>query len=196
MNNSIYSLRKLRELARKLDRENNYTPCHSENVANIALDLCKALGIRGKRKDMIIAACLIHDIGKIGIGRKILEKKERLTDIEWLMIKRHPAISAILAKEAGYSDKVAEIIYYHHVWYNGSGYPKAAKKGARIPIGARILAVCDTYESLVSKRSYKDIKSSQDALGEIRKNAIRQFDPRIVEIFSEVIGNGKQTLNS
>lgn len=187
MNNSIYSLRKLRELARKLDRENNYTPCHSENVANLAMDLCKALGIRGKRKDMIIAACLIHDIGKVGIDQKILDKKERLTDIEWLRIKRHPTISAMLAKEAGYSDKVAEIIYYHHVWYNGNGYPKATKKGARIPIGARILAVCDTYESMISKRSYKEVASRQEAIDELKKNSIRQFDPRIVEVFSRAV---------
>lgn len=188
MENSIYSIQRLKELARRLDRENNFTPCHSENVANLALDLCKALGIRGKKKDMIVAACLIHDIGKVGISTDILEKKEQLSDIEWLKIKMHPVISARLAKEAGYNDKVAEIIYYHHIWFNGNGYPHAAyKKGSRIPIGARILAVCDTYESMVSKRSYKDMRSKQEAIEELKKNSIRQFDPRIVEVFSRIV---------
>jgi putative nucleotidyltransferase with HDIG domain len=188
---SIYSLSKLKEFARKLDRENNYTPCHSENVANLALELCRALNIRGKKKDMIIAACLIHDVGKATVGAEILEKHERLSAAEALKIRQHPVISAQLANQAGLSKTVIETIYYHHVWYNGRGYPdNGHRSGHKIPIGARILAVCDAFEAITSNRSYRDRASKEEALERIKKSAIRQFDPRIVDVFVNLMGGG------
>lgn len=198
MTNSIYSIQKLRELARRLDRENNHTPCHSENVADLAMDLCRGLGIRGRKKDMIVTACLIHDVGKLVLDSKVWAEKEKLDGSRSLKVKMHPAIAARLAMEAGCGEKVAEIIYYHHVWYNGSGYPEAyRRKGMRLPVGSRILSVCDAYESMVAKRAYKDGIPPEEAIGELRKNSVRQFDPRIVEIFIKVVGerdmgNGKR----
>lgn len=190
-NNSIYSIHKLKALARKLDRENNYTPCHSEKVANYALEICRRLNIRGKKKDLIITACLIHDVGKVGVNPGVLAKKEKLTAMELYQIRLHPKISANLAKEAGCDRKIIEILYYHHVWFNGNGYPDARKKGQRLPIGARILAVCDAYEAMTSERSYKEVMSSGEAIEELRKTAIKQFDPRLVEVFvREIIGEG------
>lgn len=182
-NGSIYSIEKLKELARKIDRENNHTPCHSEKVADYALELCKALGIRGKKKDMIVAASLIHDVGKAVIDTEIWSKNGKLSEKESLEIKMHPIISAKLAKEAGYSDKVVELIYYHHVWFNGNGYPDAHKKGLRIPIGARILAICDAYETMISNRPYREAITPDEAIEELQKNSIKQFDPRLVEVF-------------
>ncbi|MCM8782055.1 MAG: HD domain-containing protein [Candidatus Omnitrophica bacterium] len=191
MNNSLYSFKRLKKLANKLERGSDYTPCHSENVANYARDLCSALNIRGKKKDMIITACLIHDIGKIGIDTQLLIKKGKLKDSEWLKIKMHPALSAILAKEANLSKGVVETIYYHHVWFNGNGYPQANKKGTRIPIGARIMAVCDAYETMTSKRSYKDKRFSKEAaLEELRRYSATQFDPSIVEAFVNFVRRG------
>lgn len=193
MNNSIYSLQKLKVLAKKIDRENNYTPGHSENVANLALDLCRALNIRGKRKDMIVTACLIHDIGKLVVDREILLKNEKLNVAESLKIKIHPIISAKLARQAGLSKAVVETIYYHHVWFNGNGYPDDAyRKGARIPVGARIMAVCDAYDTMVSSRSYKERMSKQEAIKELQKFSVKQFDPRIVEVFIKTL-NGNQS---
>jgi len=184
MGKLIYNPQELRALARKLDRTNNCTPCHSENVANYALELCKALKIRGKKKDMIIAASLIHDVGKIGIDTRIWAKGQRLSSIEWLKIKMHPIISARLVKEAGFSKEVVEAIYYHHVWFNGNGYPtNARKKGSRIPISARIIAVCDSYEAMVSERPYRKAMIIHEAIRILRKYSAKQFDPRIVEIF-------------
>ena len=195
MTNSIYNLSKLKELARRLDRENNYTPCHSENVANLAMEICRALNIRGKKKDMIITACLIHDIGKIAMGPEVLLKHERLSAAESLKIKLHALISARLAKQAGLDNAIVETIYYHHVWFNGNGYPDAAyKKGTRIPIGARIMAVCDAYDTMVSSRAYKEKIPKEEAIKELQKNSIKQFDPKIVEIFIKAVngGNGGQ----
>lgn len=189
MDNTIYSLQNLKEFARRLDRGNNHTPCHSENVANLAHDLCRALGIRGKKKDMIITACLIHDVGKIAVDSDILEKHEKFNNAEVLKIKLHPVISAKLAKQVGLHKTVVEAIYYHHVWFNGRGYPdEACKKGKRIPIGARILAVCDSYDSMVSQRSYREKTTREEAIEELRRSAVKQLDPRIVEVFIRVIG--------
>jgi putative nucleotidyltransferase with HDIG domain len=186
---SIYSLAKLKELARRIDRENNYTPCHAENVANLAMELCRALNIRGKKKNMIITACLIHDIGKIAVEPEILVKQKRLSAAESLKIRMHPIISAKLAKQAGLSKVVIESIYYHHVWFNGNGYPHGYKKGVRIPIGARIMAVCDAYDTMVSKRAYREMIPPEEAIRELQKSSIRQFDPKIVDTFVKVMGN-------
>lgn len=189
MDNTVYSLQNLKEFARRLDRGNNHTPCHSENVANFALDLCRALGIRGKKKDMIVTACLIHDVGKIAVDPDVLEKHEKFNDVETLKIRLHPVISARLAKQAGLDKTVVETIYYHHVWFNGRGYPdKAYKKGQRIPIGARILAVCDSYDSMISQRSYREKITREKAIEELRRSAVKQLDPRIVEVFIGIIG--------
>ena len=189
MNNLIYTIQGLRTWARKLDRVNNHTPCHSENVANYALEICKALNIRGKKKDIIITACLIHDIGKIGIEARIWAKKEKLTDAEWLKIKMHPVISARLVKEAGFDKEIIETIYYHHVWFNGTGYPdNGDKKRNKIPVGARIMAVCDAYEAMISSRPYRETISREEAIEELRRCSAKQFDPRVVEAFIQVLG--------
>lgn len=189
MDNTIYSLQNLKEFARRLDRENNHTPCHSENVANLALDLCRALGIRGRKKDMIVTACLIHDVGKIAVDSDVLDKHAKFNNVEILKIRLHPAISAKLAKQAGFNKTVVETIYYHHVWFNGRGYPdEAYKKGPRIPIGARILAICDSYDSMVSPRSYREKVNKEEAIEELRRSAVKQLDPRIVEVFIGLIG--------
>jgi putative nucleotidyltransferase with HDIG domain len=188
MENSIYSIPKLKELARRLDRDNNYTLCHSENVANLALEVCRALGIRGKKKDMIIAACLIHDIGKVAVEPAVLAKRDKLSIAESIKMKMHPIISARLASQAGLHKSVVEIIYYHHVWFNGNGYPdNVRKKGKRIPIGARIMAVCDAYDTMISNRSYKEEITKEDAIEELQKFSVKQFDPTIVEVFIRIL---------
>lgn len=188
MGNSAYSIDGLKALARRLDRENNCTPCHSENVASYVAELCKALNIRGSRKDAILTACLLHDVGKISVDRKVWGKTGRLSDTDWHKIRQHPAVSATLAQEAGCDKKVVEIIYCHHMWYNGNGYPHAGRKGQRIPVGARILSVCDAYDAMISKRPYRDPIPKEEAIGELKKHSIEQFDPHIVEVFENIIG--------
>lgn len=175
-------------MARKLDAENNNTPCHSEKVAKYAMALCRALNIRGKKKDMIITACLIHDVGKIAVESRVWAKRGRLSCAQMIKARMHPVISAKLARQAGMPKTVVEAIYYHHVWFNGNGYPNEAyKKGKRIPIGARIVAVCDAYDTMMASRPYKEVVSRQQAARELEKFSVKQFDPKIVEIFLRVI---------
>jgi len=189
MINSIYSPQKLKTLARKLDRSSNFTPYHSERVANYALELCKALGIRGKKKDLIVNACLVHDVGKAVVDKEVWSKTDKLNLSDWHLIRMYPKISAILAKESGLAANISEFIYYQHIWYNGNGYPEADKKGQRIPIGARILAICDAFEAMVSGRPYRVPISREEAIEQLRKRAIDQFDPRLVEVFIEKVIN-------
>ncbi|MEI8176029.1 MAG: HD domain-containing phosphohydrolase [Candidatus Omnitrophota bacterium] len=186
---SIYSIQQLRELSRKVERENDFAPAHSEHVADLALELCRELGIRGVRKDAIIAASLIHDVGKLTVDGSVLVKREKLTDLEWHRIRMHPMISAQLALQSGLSGAVVEIVYYHHVWYNGNGYPdNAFKKGRRISIGARILAVCDAYDCMVSPRAYRERRTPQEGICELERWSVKQFDPTIVELFARIVG--------
>ena len=188
MVNSIYSLKKLKQLAKRFDRGNNSTISHSDHVANFALGLCKALNIRGKRRHVIITASLIHDVGKIVIDQQIWLKREKLTDAEWLKIRMHPLISAQLAEESGLVKGIVEAIYYHHVWFNGNGYPDSAgKRGQRIPIAARIIAICDAYEEITSDKVYKSKMTQGEALEELKRHAAEQFDPRLVEIFIKIV---------
>jgi putative nucleotidyltransferase with HDIG domain len=187
MNSANTPVDRVRELAERLDNGHNHTPHHSERVAGYARLLCRLMQIRGKKKDTIINACLIHDIGKAVIDAEVWAKKERLSEFDWYKIQLHPLLSAIIAKEMGCDEKTVEIIYYHHVWFNGNGYPHKdgypRRKGNRIPIGARILAVCDAYEAMISQRAYRAAGKSDEAVCELRRRASEQFDPRIDEVF-------------
>lgn len=193
MDRFISPIERLKALARRLDRQHNYTPHHSEHVAAYALLICKALHIRGKRRRSIVNACLIHDIGKSVVGEEIWAKKERLSKFDWYKIELHPLVSAKIACGMGCDEKIVELVYYHHIWFNGGGYSYKDdgmhKKGTRIPLGARILAVCDAYEAMVSKRAYRDGETQQKAIDELKKRAPGQFDPRIVEALINAIAN-------
>lgn len=186
----FYSLRKLREIAGRLDRTDAAPPCHSENVAKLALAMCKALEIRGRKKDIIITACLIHDVGKIAVDPSLWSKRQRLTYADRRLIEICPKIAAMLARWAGCDIKVAQMLYYQHIWYNGNGYPEVKrKKGDQIPIGARILAICEAYDAMTSGRPYREPIPPHEAAEELRRHAIKQFDPRLVEIFvRDVVG--------
>jgi len=181
------SVQKLKALARELDTNVTMTPRHCEKVADYCVELCKAMEIRGKKRNIIVTAGLIHDIGKLPINPTLWIKKEKLSDSEWRTIQLHSVISARMAKEAGCDEKIVEALYYHHVWYNGKGYPDIKKKGKRIPISARILAICDAYDSMTSKRPYREPFSPERAVEELLKYSIKQFDPAIVETFIKVI---------
>lgn len=183
MADTIYSKENLVVFANKVDYTSYFTPYHSNNVARLAHRVCKAMDIKGRKKKAIIIACLLHDVGKALIDSSILAKKGRLSKAEWFKVKIHPLISAKLAKEAGYNNTVVETLYYHHVWYNGRGYPRSNIRGRNLPLGSRILMVCDAYEAMTSKRSYRKKMTHLEAIEELKRYAILQFDPDIVEYF-------------
>lgn len=125
---------------------------------------------------------ILHDIGKAGINLRILEKPGKLTDDEFKEIKRHPEIGGKIVEPVREYCSLVTMVMYHHERYDGMGYPFGLK-GEHIPIGARIMAVADTYDAMTSERSYRKGLPHEVALEEITKNQNTQFDPRAVEAF-------------
>jgi len=129
---------------------------------------------------------MLHDIGKIGIDDKILNKPGKLTEEEWAIMKRHPEIGYRIARASHKLARIADYILTHHERWDGAGYPKGLK-GEDIPLLSRILAVADAYDAMTEDRVYRKAMSKEQAVEEIRRNAGTQFDPLIANIFIETI---------
>ncbi|MCK4518542.1 MAG: HD domain-containing protein [Candidatus Omnitrophica bacterium] len=154
-------------------------------------DIARELNLSKDNINALNYAVKLHDVGKIGIPEKILQKNSRLTSKEFKMIKQHPTKSASILKHLKVLEPAIPIILYHREKYDGSGYPEGLK-GKGIPIGARILSIVDAFDAMITKRPYRRAKSVDQAIKEINKNSGTQFDPKIVKIFLKVIKKTKQ----
>ena len=159
-----------------LDARDPYTGNHSRRVSDMACMLCGAMGISSEETQEIHIAAHLHDIGKIGIPDAVLLKEGRLDDEEWELMKKHPQIGAEILSKSHQFDRIAAIILHHHERYDGKGYPFGAK-GEEIPLGARIIAVCDSIDAMSSNRSYRKALSHEVCRGEIEKNIGVMYDP-------------------
>ena len=173
-------------LARTVDAKSKWTSGHSERVAVLSGRIATAMGISKKGIDTITRGGLLHDIGKIGIPVAILDKPGKLSDAEYSEIKTHPAIGAkILEPIKAYQD-ILPLVLHHHEKYDGSGYPDGLK-GDVIDIRARILAVADVWDALVSDRPYREGWVQDRARKMIVDGSGSHFDPRVVEAFLAVV---------
>ena len=160
-NESLFSkLRKskfqiLKLLIKIVEEIDPYTKGHSLSVYKHAIRIAKALNLERKLISIIGRAALLHDIGKIAIDRKILNKKGKLSKEEFEIIKAHPAIGAEIVQEIDYLHPACADILYHHAQYSGGGYPKHSFKYEDIPLGARIIAIVDSYDAMTSDRPYR-----------------------------------------
>jgi diguanylate cyclase (GGDEF)-like protein/PAS domain S-box-containing protein/putative nucleotidyltransferase with HDIG domain len=161
---------------------------HSERVGKLCEKTADRLNLNKSQIDKVRIAGYLHDIGKIGIDEAILNKPGQLNQREWEIMKLHPSKSAeILATTREYGD-IAEIVSSHHERYDGSGYPKGLA-GVEIPFMARIIAICDAYDAMTEKRTYRDPLRKKEAVAELKRCAGTYFDPEIVAVFvSQVIG--------
>ncbi len=157
---------------------------HSLRVSRYALQLANQLGLDQQRNQNLEYAGVFHDIGKIAIRDQILYKTGRLDENEFLRMKAHPVIGAEILRELLFLDEVAEIVLQHHEKYDGSGYPSNLK-GESILLEARIIAVADAYDALVSKRIYREGLPQNQALMVLAQDSGNHFDPVLVELFSE-----------
>ncbi len=166
----------------------NYTYIHSVNVAILVTTLAKALGYTNERLVDIGIGGLLHDVGKMRVPQKILNKPGKLSDTEFAVIKRHPefGIDSIL-DHRGMSDIARKVMLQHHERYNGKGYPYGIK-GERIHEVGLISAVADVYDALTSDRVYKAAWTPQKALAMIFKGCDRDYSRRIVELFTKHMG--------
>jgi len=153
------------------------------------------VGIAGPMLQEIEWAALLHDIAKIALPDAILLKAGALTDQEFAAVKDHPARADRILQHLKYLDNARTIVRSHHERYDGQGYPDGLA-GDDIPIGARILAIADTYDAITSNRPYRHAMSGSLALAEIAAQATRQFDPRLVAAFLSVMESGGSAVSA
>lgn len=175
-------------LARTVDAKSKWTAGHSERVAELGGKIARAMGISQKEIDTIVRGGLLHDIGKIGIPVAILDKPGKLNDAEYSEIKNHPAIGATILEPIKAYQDILPLVLHHHEKYDGSGYPDGLKSDV-IDIRARILAVADVWDALVSDRPYREGWVQDRAKKMIVDGSGSHFDPRVVEAFLVVVAN-------
>ncbi|MFC1590513.1 HD-GYP domain-containing protein, partial [Candidatus Omnitrophota bacterium] len=180
-------LNTMRLLASVIDAKDSYTEDHSEKVMKYALGIAKSLNLPDSKKKIVRFASILHDIGKINIDISILRKAGPLTKHEWQKIVEHPKIGAEILQKAGFLGDLIPAILYHHVKYEGGGYPNSKIRGKSIPIEARILAVADAFEAMTSNRPYRARMTKDQAVMELRRCAGAQFDPHVVDAFLNYI---------
>ena len=168
--------------ARALEMRDGNTEGHSQRVAELAVELAAAMGLRGETLTHIRRGAILHDIGKMAIPDSILKKSSGLTDEEWQVMKMHPVYSYNLLSQIEFLRPALDIPYAHHERWDGSGYPRGLR-GEEIPLAARIFAVVDVWDALTDDRMYRPAWKAEEALDYIRSLSGSQFDPRVVEAF-------------
>lgn len=180
----------IKALTAAIDAKDHYTFTHSNNVAYYSEELGLAVGLRAEYIEVLKEAALLHDIGKIGIPEKVLNKPNKLTDEEFEIIKSHVQNSIGIIRHIPALDCVIPAVVGHHERWDGKGYPRRIK-GEDIPLFARILCIADSFDAMISKRVYKEAISVNKALEIIKSEAGKQFDPNLATIFVEKINNGE-----
>jgi len=171
-------------LAHEVYAKDPYTSGHLEGVERLGLITAEELGydLSGRKRDVLVAALHLHDVGKIGIPDHILKKTSSLTDAEWKIMRQHPARGAkILEPLASFRD-VAKIVLHHHENYDGTGYPSGLR-AEEIPLESRIISVVDAFHAIVSTRCYSKGRPVEFAFRELERCGNTQFDPRVVDAF-------------
>ncbi len=168
-----------------LDARDPYTGNHSRRVSDMACLLSSALNLSDEEIVEIHIAGHLHDIGKIGIPDRILLKESRLDDEEWALMKKHPEIGADILSKSPHFARISAILLHHHERWDGKGYPFGAKE-EEIPIGARIIAVCDSIDAMASKRSYRNALPLEICKEEIEKNIGVMYDPKVAQVALEI----------
>lgn len=173
----------IKSLAALLDAKSPHTYTHSDKFVKIVLAVAEEMRLPREEIRNLRYAALLPDTGKFSIPDEILRKRGGLSKKEFRVIKKQHLESLKILEPLDFLKPVIPIIMHHHERYDGTGYPKGLK-GRQIPIGARVMAVADAFEAMVSARPYKDTRASmQQALKEIENNKGRQFDPEVVEAF-------------
>lgn len=175
----------LTALVRSLDARESEVGSHSERVMNYTLVLARHLGIVEPELSIIGKGALLHDIGKIGVSDNILLKPGKLTQEEWIEMKKHPKVGYDILSDIKFLRGASDFILTHHERYDGTGYPNGLK-GNEIPLSARIFSLADTLDAMTSDRSYRKALPFQTMIDEVIKCKDTQFDPVIVDQFLKI----------
>ncbi len=179
-------LKDVEQIAKAVDAKSAYTKDHSIEVATYAVMLGETMKLEEDKMEILKIASILHDIGNIGVPDNILNKPGPLTPEEKNIVQGHPGFAEMILKKFPHIEDVLPAILYHHERYDGKGYPDGLK-GSAIPLLARIIAVVEAYQAMVSPRPYRRRKSKEEALAEIKKESGHQFDPEVVEFFVQIL---------
>ena len=179
----------MRSLANALETKDEYTGDHAQALIGMAEEVARRLELGDiALRDVGVAAAL-HDVGKIGIPASILDKPGPLTDDEWEVMRRHPELGARIMEPVPALAGARSIVLACHEHWDGSGYPRGLA-GDDIPLGARIILACDAFHAMTSDRVYRQAMPVDAAITELRECAGRHFEPRVVDVLVEIVGNG------
>jgi HD-GYP domain-containing protein (c-di-GMP phosphodiesterase class II) len=177
--------------AQALELRDAETKGHSQRVTQLTARLGRAMGLEGLALENLRRGALLHDVGKMGIPDEILLKQDPLTEAERQIMSRHPEYAYDMLADISYLRPALDVPLYHHERWDGGGYPKRLK-GEEIPLAARLFAIVDVWDALVSDRPYKRAWSRAEAINYIEKQAGKHFDPKITAIFLELIEQDHQ----
>ena len=180
-------------LALAVDAKDHFTNGHSQKVADYAAMIAEKLGLGAEEVEQVHLGGLLHDVGKVGIPAAVLNKNGPLDPDEWETMKEHVLLGDQLLASLHTVGRIRGMIRHHHEMFDGSGYPEGLA-GAQIPLGARIVAIADAYDTITSERVYKKARPSSAALAELERCAGTQFDPKLVKLFLEALGELPQSI--
>ena len=169
-----------------MDLRDRETEGHSQRVTELTLKLAKAYGLDDDALLKIKRGALLHDMGKIGVPDAILHKPDKLTDEEWVIMRKHPQFAYEMLYPIEYLRPALDIPYCHHEKWDGTGYPRKLRE-TEIPLAARLFAVVDVWDAVTSDRPYRPAWKKEEALKYIREQSGKHFDPQVVETFFKLI---------
>lgn len=176
----------LTSLVKAIDDKDSHTVNHSQRVSNYAAQIAQEIGLSAADVEEIRFGALLHDIGKVGVSELVLQKNGTLSPEEWDEMQKHIQFGAQLLEPFPAAAKLREMVLHHHEFFDGSGYPDGLA-GEQIPIGGRIIALADAFDTITSERSYKRARPAEQALAELERCAGTQFDPKLVSALVEVL---------
>ena len=184
-------------LAQSIEKRDPYTGGHTKRVLALSVAIAKNMNLNDVDMENLKIAAILHDIGKIGVEDNILRKKEKLTEEEYKIMKKHPVVGSEIIGHIKQLKDVIPGMRYHHERADGKGYPEGLK-GADIPLIARIISVADTFDAMTTKRPYHGALNDNEAIEEIKRCSGFQFDKDVVDAFLETCENGeiKAIMNS
>ncbi len=184
-----YFYRVVKTLVSTIEAKDSYTRGHSDRVADYAEKIALKMNFSREKAESLKKAALLHDIGKLGVQESILNKKDKLSGDEWEIIQRHPKIGEEILKPVLSDEEMLSVVRSHHERYDGKGYPDGLK-GENINLFAQIVSVADTFDAMTSARAYRGALTKEVAIEEIKKNSGIQFNPKVVEVFVEILEQG------
>jgi HD-GYP domain-containing protein (c-di-GMP phosphodiesterase class II) len=178
--------------SKALELRDKETQGHTRRVTDLTIELARQMHIPEAQLTQIRRGVLVHDIGKMGVPDNILRKNGPLTEEEWVEMRRHPQYAFDLLHPIHYLRPALDIAYCHHEWWDGSGYPSGLK-GHNIPLAARIFAVVDVWDALLSDRPYRTSWPRRKVIRYIQSLSGKQFDPEVVQVFLKMMQDKTKT---